>query len=299
MIRRCQPHKIRDVRDKLPERLRAAAEKRMCAAYHAETVLEAEVALAVLATELEVKHPGAAASLRESMDETLTVLRLGVPPTPVRTLRSINPIKSMISICRDHAVNVKNRKNGRTALRWCAASTAEAAKQFRRVNGFLHLPKLRAFLERHVVPQETVSACYNENVAQPRGRPSSSANRGTSSALAPPEYFPYIFPFRHSLNYGQFPQRDFKCERLVRTRDSRPARMTRLQTAPQESTDWASSALILTFQNPTWVRVRKSAGTPLRDLTRAVEARRHPFAGQSVTAVLVLRLHETGSKTPI
>jgi hypothetical protein len=51
-------------------------------------------------------HPGAAASLREGLDETLTVLRLGVPPTLARTLRSTNSIESMISICREHAKNV-------------------------------------------------------------------------------------------------------------------------------------------------------------------------------------------------
>ncbi|SFK71649.1 Transposase, Mutator family [Streptosporangium canum] len=165
VIQRCQLHKIRNVRDKLPEKLRAETEKRMRAAYHADTVLEAEAALAVLAGELEVRYPGAAASLREGMDETLTVLRPGVPPTLARTLRSTNPIESMISICRDHAVNVKNWKNGQRALRWCAAGMAEAAKQFRRVNGFLHLPKLQAALERHVAPQETTMNCYNENVA--------------------------------------------------------------------------------------------------------------------------------------
>lgn len=71
----------------------------------------------------------------------------------------------MISICRDHAVNVKNWKNGQMALCWCAAGMVEAVKQFRRVNGFLHLPKLHAALERHVASQETASACYNENVA--------------------------------------------------------------------------------------------------------------------------------------
>lgn len=99
------------------------------------------------------------------MDETLTVLRLQVPPTLARTLRSTNPIESMISICRDHAVNVKNWKNGQMALRWCAAGMAEATKQFRRVNGFPHLPKLRIALERHVTPQNATSSCYNENVA--------------------------------------------------------------------------------------------------------------------------------------
>jgi len=76
--------------------------------------LEAEVALTTLVTELEVKHPRMAASLRdgEGMDETLTVLRLGVPLMLTLTLRSTNPIEPMISICCDHAVNVKSWKNG-------------------------------------------------------------------------------------------------------------------------------------------------------------------------------------------
>jgi putative transposase len=165
VIQRCQLHKIRNVRDKLPEKLRAAVEKRMREAYHADTLLAAEAGLTALAAELDTKYPGAAASLREGMDETLTVLRLQVPPTLARTLRSTNPIESMISICRDHAVNVKNWKNGQMALRWCAAGMAEAAKQFRRVNGFLHLPRLRAALERHVAPCDVASECYNESVA--------------------------------------------------------------------------------------------------------------------------------------
>ena len=119
-------------------------------AYHADSALEAEAALLALANELDKTHPGAAASLREGMDETLTVLRLGVPPTLARTLRSTNAIESMISICRDHARNVKRWRDGQMALRWCAAGMVEAGKQFRRVNGHLHLRALRAALERQV-----------------------------------------------------------------------------------------------------------------------------------------------------
>jgi putative transposase len=78
------------------------------------------------------------------------VLRLGVPPTLARTLRSTNTIESMISICREHAGNVKRWQDGQMALRWCAAGMVEAAKQFRRVNGYLHLPALRAALEAEV-----------------------------------------------------------------------------------------------------------------------------------------------------
>ena len=120
----------------------------MTDAYHAGSALEAEAALLDLAKELDRTHPGAAASLREGLDETLTVLRLNVPPTLARTLRSTNCIESMISVCREHAGNVKRWRDGQMALRWCAAGMVEAGKQFRRVNGHLHLPTLRAALER-------------------------------------------------------------------------------------------------------------------------------------------------------
>jgi len=107
----------------------------MTDAYHAGSALEGEAALLTLAKELDRTHPGAAGSLREGLHETLTALRLGVPPTLARTLRSTNVIESMISVCRDHAANVKRWRDGQMALRWCAAGMIEAAKQFRRVNG--------------------------------------------------------------------------------------------------------------------------------------------------------------------
>ena len=149
LIQRCQQHKIKNVRDKLPERLRTVAERRMRQAYHAESALKAEGLLTELAAELDKTHPGAAASLREGMAETLTILRLGVPPTLARTLRSTNPIESLIEICREHSKNVKRWRDGTMALRWCAAGMLEAGHQFRRVNGHLHLPKLRTALEAH------------------------------------------------------------------------------------------------------------------------------------------------------
>lgn len=165
VIARCQLHKIRNVRDHLPKKLRGPVEKRIRAAYHADSALEAEAQLTVLAKELDKTHPGAAGSLREGMHETLTVLRLDVPPTLARTLRSTNAIESMISISRDHARNVKRWREGQMALRWCAAGMVEASKQFRRVNGHLHLPALRASLERHV-GHETVGAdCNTQDVS--------------------------------------------------------------------------------------------------------------------------------------
>ena len=150
VMARCQLHKIRNVRDRLPDKLRTVVEPRMRQAYHAESALAGQAQLEALATELDKGHPGAAASLREGLEETLTVLRLGVPPTLARTLRSTNCIESMIEICREHAKNVKNWRDGAMALRWAAAGMIEAGKQFRRVNGYLHLPALRTALEAEV-----------------------------------------------------------------------------------------------------------------------------------------------------
>jgi putative transposase len=168
VLARCQQHKIRNVRDKLPERLGGPVEHRMRTAYHTAyhtaSALDAQAQLLTLARELDKTHPGAAASLREGLPETLTVLRLGVPPTLARTLRSTNTIESMISICREHAGNVKRCQDGQMALRWCAAGMVEASKQFRRVNGYLHLPALRAALEAEVANTVTGSCEAQEEV---------------------------------------------------------------------------------------------------------------------------------------
>jgi len=164
VMARCQLHKIRNVRDHLPERMRGPAEQRMRAAYRADSALDAQAQLNALARDLDKTHPSAAASLREGLAETLTVLALDVPPTLARTLRSTNAIESMISICREHAKNVKHWRDGRMAMRWCAVGMIEAARQFRRVNGHLHVPALRTALERHVAEQNVGTDRQDENV---------------------------------------------------------------------------------------------------------------------------------------
>jgi putative transposase len=67
-------------------------------------------------------------------------------------------------ICRNHSTNVKNWQSGDMALRWCAAGLVEAGKQFRRVNGHMHLPTLRTALQRHVAAQGVSTDRQDENV---------------------------------------------------------------------------------------------------------------------------------------
>jgi putative transposase len=158
VIQRCQLHKLRNVTDRLPDAVASTVAKRMRRAYHHPDALIAEAELEALARELDRSHPGAAGSLREGLTETLTIGRLGVPPTLARTLRSTNSIESMIAVCRDHAANVKRWQDGQMALRWIAAGMGEAASQFRRVNGYLHLPALRVALDATVPPTKEDAA---------------------------------------------------------------------------------------------------------------------------------------------
>jgi transposase-like protein len=166
VLARCQLHKIRNVKGYLPDKVATVVERRMRAAYKNPDALAGQGDLEALAKELERQHPGAAGSLREGLAETFTVARLGVPPTLARTLRSTNAVESMIEICRDHSRNVKRWDGGSMALRWCAAGLLEAKKQFRRVNGHLHLKALRTALNDHVGVDVTPPAYTpNEEVA--------------------------------------------------------------------------------------------------------------------------------------
>ena len=89
--------------------------------------------LRLLAGELEHAYPGAAGSLREGIEETLTLTRLGVTGSLKRTLESSNPCESMIEIVRRTQRTVKRWSSGEMALRWTAAGMLEAERQFRRI----------------------------------------------------------------------------------------------------------------------------------------------------------------------
>jgi putative transposase len=110
--------------------------------------------LTTLASELDRSHPGAAASLREGLEETLTVTRLGVKGKLKKTLATTNPCESMIECVRRSSRNVKHWQNGEMCLRWTAAGMLEAEQQFRRVVGHADLAKLAVAVEREVtLPQ--------------------------------------------------------------------------------------------------------------------------------------------------
>jgi putative transposase len=134
----------------LPERDQPLVRRRLRAAWALDDHDRALDQLRTLADELARSHPGAAASLREGMEETLTVTRLGVRGRLKRTLASTNPCESMIDTVRRVARNVKRWQNGDMCLRWTAAGMLEAQSQFRKIIGYPDLAKLAVAVERDV-----------------------------------------------------------------------------------------------------------------------------------------------------
>jgi putative transposase len=147
VLARCRLHKERNVLDHLPEAKHAWVRRQLRAAWAQHDADVAKRELQALARALQREHPGAAASLREGLEETLTVTRLGVRGPLLKTVFSTNPIESMIEIVREHASTVKRWRDGEMVLRWAAAGMECARAQFRRVKGYRQLPRLAAALE--------------------------------------------------------------------------------------------------------------------------------------------------------
>jgi putative transposase len=154
-VQRCVRHKERNVLDHLPERDRPAVKGRLRKAWASENHQLALDGLELLAGELDRSHPGAAASLREGMAETLTLTRLEVRGKLKSTLQSTNPIESMIGTVRATSRNVKRWQNGDMCLRRTAAGMLEAEQQFRRIIGYGDLAKLAVAVERDLIAQRT------------------------------------------------------------------------------------------------------------------------------------------------
>lgn len=149
LIHRCHVHKKRNVTDALPQRMRSSVHSAMSQAYATRDPKRARRLLENLAHRLESAHPGAAGSLREGLEETLTVMRLELPETLERVLSSTNLIENLFSRVRDTACRVKRWQGGMMILRWAAAGVLEAERYFNKIAGHRALPKLVAALHAH------------------------------------------------------------------------------------------------------------------------------------------------------
>jgi len=162
LLQRCQVHKLRNILDHLPERQRPWVQAIVRRAYHATDVKTATRLLTDLAKRLDDEYPSAAGSVREGLDETLTVLTLQLSTRLQRSLATTNAAESLLSRTRHVKRNVKRWRGGQMMLRWVAAGVLEAVKGFRRLKGHADMPRLVAALRAR---DQRIGLGVVENVA--------------------------------------------------------------------------------------------------------------------------------------
>src|SRR5271169_3998848 len=147
VIQRCQVHKKRNVKAHVPEKHQPELDQRLGAAYQESDYEAAKKLLEDTANWLMRINPDAAASLREGLEETLTVVRLGLSGALRRTLVTTNPIESALSVTRRVTACVTRWRDGEMRRRWCVAGLLRAESKFRRVKGHRALPTIIKALE--------------------------------------------------------------------------------------------------------------------------------------------------------
>jgi putative transposase len=150
VIQRCQIHKRRNVKAHVPEEHHAELERRLSEAYHGTDYATAKASLEGAARWLDRLNADAASSLREGLEETLTVVRLGVSGALRRTLATTNPIESALRVTRRVTARVSRWRDGDMRRRWCVAGLLRAEAKFRRVKGHRAMPALLKALETSV-----------------------------------------------------------------------------------------------------------------------------------------------------
>jgi transposase-like protein len=134
VIQRCQLHKQRNLLALIPQRRQPFVRAALRRAYRAASAAGARRQLQILTTWFESNgHPDAAASLREGLEETLTVLKLDLPPARRRFFATTNCLENLIATLRHVARNVKRWRAGDRIHRWAGLGLLRAAARFRRI----------------------------------------------------------------------------------------------------------------------------------------------------------------------
>lgn len=151
-VQRCQWHKRENVLSYLPKGEHGTWRRKLQAAYAQPTYAAAKQTLDRLARELTLRNVSAAASLREGLEETLTLHRLGVFPTLGRSFKTTNMLESVMARVEEKTGRVDHWRTSDQKLRWCAAALLAVEAQFRRVKGYTNLPLLVKALQAKITP---------------------------------------------------------------------------------------------------------------------------------------------------
>jgi len=151
-IQRCQWHKRENVVSYLPKSEQATWRRKLQTAYAHPTYATARRALGRLERELTLRNASAAASLREGLEETLTLHRLGVFPALGRSLKTTNLLENVMARVEERTARVDHWRTSDQKLRWCAAALFAVEAQFRRIKNYDKLILLERALQSNIKP---------------------------------------------------------------------------------------------------------------------------------------------------
>ncbi len=157
-VQRCHVHKQRNVKNHLPKEFQRSVDQRMRTAYAMTDYDQAESQLLKTVRWLEGINPSAASSLREGLEETLTLHRLGLPEALRTSLQSTNLIESALSVAADVTRRVKRWRGGDMRLRWSAAGLLQAEQNFRRIRGHKAMSELLTALDKNPIVEASKAA---------------------------------------------------------------------------------------------------------------------------------------------
>jgi len=155
LVQRCMWHKRENVVSHLPVREQALWRRRLQQAMSRPTEKEAREKLAELEAELEEINQSAAASLREGLEEILTLHRLGLFAVLGRSFKTTNCLENVNAMVEEQCAKVDCWKNSNQRHRWLATALMDIEPRLRRVMGRRHLPALRAALQRELKIEES------------------------------------------------------------------------------------------------------------------------------------------------
>lgn len=155
LVQRCQWHKRENVVSHLPQRDQITWKRRLQRAMERPTYDESRTALERLVAELDGINQSAAASLREGLDEMLTLHRLGVFAQLGRSFKTTNCLENINGLIEDRCAKVDCWKNSNQRHRWLAAALLDIEPRLRTVCGHKHLGALREALQRELKLEKT------------------------------------------------------------------------------------------------------------------------------------------------
>jgi putative transposase len=147
IVQRCQLHKRRNIENYLPQKHHAELRRLLAIAWQETSYDRGLKQLKTVARWLDRLCPDAAASLREGMEELLTVVKLQVPAKLRTALATTNPVESALSMVRRATCRVTTWQDGDMRQRWCTAAILRAETRFNKLRGHTHLADLRFKLD--------------------------------------------------------------------------------------------------------------------------------------------------------